>query len=258
MISAHQQQQQRKCAYCGGGSKLTKEHIWPASIIRKVGDRASYNPKAGKFLWTEMVIGDVCGTCNNGPLSQLDAYGAELYDKYFCNYHLTDKPLNFEYDYNRLARWLLKLSYNAARVNESDHASLARYSKCILDENENIPEDFSISVDLVLPEINLLNNQQVLPASNRICKVKFTEQIDSWCTVRMVAINSFYFWILIQEVPDDQVNIEDARAVLSHIPGTALDVNKKSVNLKSSGWGVLASHAGLVEIVRDTKLPDRK
>lgn len=60
----------RCCAYCGLPRRLTREHIWPASIIRRLSDRPSYNPKAGRLLWTEMVIADVCEPCNGGLLDR--------------------------------------------------------------------------------------------------------------------------------------------------------------------------------------------
>lgn len=259
-MSKNPQQQisKRVCAYCDEPRKLTKEHIWPASIIRRVANRASYNPKAGKLLWTEMVISDVCESCNNGPLSKLDAYGASLYDKYFYHYSLDANPLAFEYDYQQLAKWLLKLSFNAARVNQSDHVRLAKYRPSLLDENCDLPEDFTIAVDLVMPETVDFKSESVLPASNRICRIDFSEPIDDWCTVRLVAINSFYFWILVQDVPDTQVNMDHAKAVLSKIRGTRLDENSTSAILQSSGASILALHLHWAEALRNTKFPERK
>lgn len=246
------------CSYCGEPRKLTKEHIWPASIIRKVADRASYNPKAGRLLWTEMVINDVCEPCNNGPLSILDTYGAKLFDKYFSNYYLGDEPLTFEYDYQRLAKWLLKLSFNAARANQSDHVRLAQYCHSLLNANCDLPEDLSIAVDLLKPEAIDPEKEPVLPASNRICRISFSEPIDDWCTVRLVAINSFYFWILIQDVPDIQVNLDHAKAVLSKIRGTRLDEKNTSAVLGSSGSSILDVHSHWAEALRNTKFPERK
>ena len=100
--------EKRRCAYCDTPSALTKEHIWPGSIIRRVGERASYNPRAGRLLWTEMVISDVCGSCNNGPLAKLDEYGVELYERYFGHYYFGPEPIEFSYDFHRLAKWLLE------------------------------------------------------------------------------------------------------------------------------------------------------
>lgn len=205
-----------------------------------------------------MVISDVCGPCNNGPLSALDAYGVELYDKYFSNYYLGDEPLTFKYDYQRLAKWLLKLSFNAARANQSDHVRLAHYRHSILDADCDLPEDFSIAVDLLIPEVMAPDMEPVLPASNRICRITFSKAIDDWCTVRLVAINSFYFWILIQDVPDMQVNMDHAKAVLAKISGTRLDEKSTSALLSSSGASILDVHSRWAEALRNTKFPERK
>jgi hypothetical protein len=61
-------------------------------------------------------------------LSQLDGYICALFDRYFiylCQRHAT---VRFEYDYHRLKRWLLKMSFNSARVHESRISSSTRIS----------------------------------------------------------------------------------------------------------------------------------
>jgi hypothetical protein len=242
------------CAYCGQYKKLTKEHIWPKSIIRRVGERLSYNPKAGKFLRMEMVISDVCGTCNNGALSDLDAYGASLYDRYFAHYYKGGEPIEFSVDFQKLAKWLLKLSYNAARVNESDHKRLSLYAPFLLNADMELPDNFSIAVDLVLPELVESHQEPFLPESNRICRINFTQPIDDWCTVRLVAINSFYFWILIQDLPDDQVNWTHAHAVVSALRGTALHREVESVLLTSSGAKISELHTDWARVMNSKKV----
>lgn len=248
----------RRCAYCDMSSSLTREHIWPGSIIRRVGERASYNPRAGRLLWTEMVISDVCGSCNNGPLSKLDVYGVELYERYFGNYYFGTQSIDFVYDYQRLAKWLLKLSFNAARANRSDSARLARYAPFLIDPNSVLPNDFSIAVDLVLPAQATKHKEAILPASNRICRIDFTKPVDDWCTVRMVAINSYYFWILIQDVPDKSVKPEHAKAVISKIPGVRLDSECGRVALKDCGTSLLKVHQQFAETLKDKEFPKRR
>lgn len=248
----------RTCAYCGMQRRLTKEHIWPKSIIRRVGKRASYNPKAGKFFWTDMVITDVCEQCNNGPLSTLDAYGAELYDHYFGSYYLGSKPVEFACDFQRFAKWLLKLSFNAARANGSDYPRLSKYAPYLIDPVARLPDDFTIAADLVLPGAIDPKSEPLLPGSNRICRIDFTKPIDDWCTVRLVAINSYYFWILIQDVPDSQVNLSHAKAVLARIPGTAIARSGVPVSLKSSGADVFNMHKDWKNAVRNVDPPAAK
>lgn len=242
----------RTCAYCREKRRLTKEHIWPKSIIKRVSERPSYNPKAGKLLWTEMVIADVCETCNSGPLSALDSYGAELYDRYFAHYYFGPEPINFECDYQRLAKWLLKLSFNAARMNRSDHLRLSKYAQYLIDDRD-LPNDFTIAADLVLPGSLGRQTEPLLPASNRICRIDFVTSIDDWCTVRLVAINSYYFWILIQDIPDSEVKIEHAKAVISEIRGTALLRDQGSASLRSHGANIFDIHKDLFKSLQNTE-----
>jgi hypothetical protein len=64
-------------------------------------------------------------------LSQLDAYICELFDRYFIYIYQRHATVRFEYDYHRLKRWLLKMSFNSARVHGSMdlfvYADLLRY-----------------------------------------------------------------------------------------------------------------------------------
>lgn len=113
-------------------------------------------------------------------------------------------------------------------------------------------------MDLLVPEVLSPEKEPVLPASNRICRIAFSEPIDDWCTVRLVAINSFYFWILIQDVPDSQVNLDHADAVLSKIRGTRLDEKSTSAVLGSSGASILDVHSHWADALRNTKFPERK
>lgn len=233
----------RQCAYCGGSEQLTKEHLWPTSITKRVHDRLRYTNREPKFFWGDPTIRDVCAACNNGPLSVLDQYGVELYDKYFTEY-ITDKSavVHFEYDYQRLAKWLLKLSYNSARAASADQgtqSALAQYSDAILVPGKVLPDNFSIAVDVVLPSTNELLT--IPPASNRLCDVRF-DPPSTWCVVRLVAINSWYFWIVIQTIPDAEVDMDNARRVLSKIRGTRIDPDGNCMSVRPFGSTTVDMH----------------
>lgn len=243
------------CAYCDRDVAATKEHIWPASIIRHVNERIRYSERAKKTFWADMVIKDVCAQCNNGPLSALDAYGAIMYDKYFSNFHTSMDPLDFIYDFDRLSRWLLKLSYNSARGTGRDAVRLANYKNVLIDPNIELPDDFSIAVDLVLPGAFPGAAEATLPASNRLARVKFTGGFDDWCTVRLVAINSYYFYVLIQDVPDGDVNMEHVREVIEAIPGRALKRDASEVRLVPSGTTTWDVHEDWAHTLKGVGLP---
>jgi len=67
----------------------------------------------------ELTIADVCSACNSGFLSRLDAYGAMLWDKFFDLTPWPGKAIRFEYEFDLLVRWLLKLAYNVGRLRTS-------------------------------------------------------------------------------------------------------------------------------------------
>lgn len=70
-----------------------------------------------------ITIGDVCRTCNNGFLSELDDYGAALYKQFFAVPPRPGQRIQFVFDYDKLLRWLLKLAYNTGR-SRGWHSSL--------------------------------------------------------------------------------------------------------------------------------------
>lgn len=113
----------QSCAYCGDSGRITKEHLWPASLHRRL-QAANGNP--GNLFWLrrtnaefagEPTVKDVCDRCNNGALSRLDAYICEMFDRYFARILERGETVNFGYDHHRLKRWLLKMCYNSARIH---------------------------------------------------------------------------------------------------------------------------------------------
>lgn len=70
-----------------------------------------------KILESEPTLKDVCADCNNGILSLLDAYACSLFERQFSKILERYETVNFDIDYHLLKRWLLKMSYNSARIN---------------------------------------------------------------------------------------------------------------------------------------------
>jgi hypothetical protein len=188
----------------------------------------------------------------------LDSYGASLFDRYFCDYVMTiSDAVRFEYDYALLARWLLKLSYNSARSVGSDVERLSRYALTIKDPTATLPDDFSMKADLVLPSKEPQSNREIIPASNRLCKISFSSGIDDWCTVRLVAINSYYFWILMQDKSDHSVNRDHAMAIVSKIPGVPVRRSYTIAQLRPSGATTFDMHSTWAAALRAQAIPDK-
>jgi hypothetical protein len=116
----------RLCAYCGSQRQLTREHVFPKFIYsreKRQGEELAVTHviQSGeeKVVQTELTIADVCCACNSGFLSQLDTYGAELWDKFFDLIPQPGEAVRFKYDFDLLARWLLKMAYNVGRLCKS-------------------------------------------------------------------------------------------------------------------------------------------
>lgn len=79
----------KKCAYCGEllGTPFrskTDEHIIPDSLLKLYPEQdISINNKSSFVDNRGMTISDVCSSCNNGILSELDSYGKQLIESNF-------------------------------------------------------------------------------------------------------------------------------------------------------------------------------
>lgn len=149
----------RACAYCGQQRPLTREHLWPLKLhdrLRKA------NQQDGDLFWlrridkdipNQPVIRDVCSVCNNEALSALDAYICRLFDDAFVNLRKRYERVTFAYDYHLLKRWLLKLSYNSARVHGADDLfALRGVVPYIMDQDPRSGRSVDLFVHLVHPE----------------------------------------------------------------------------------------------------------
>lgn len=128
----------KKCAYCGKDGKMTKEHVFPNFINDLIKTKMlSFINGVDKAFIDDPEIKDVCSNCNNIILSNLDSYAKNLSEKYFIQ-HINTK-LIFEYSFNSLLRWILKVIYNGCRAFKSSYSMLKPYVPFILDENKLYP-----------------------------------------------------------------------------------------------------------------------
>lgn len=190
------------------------------------------------FFFAEMVISDVCAECNNTKLSELDSYFCSLYDSYFKEYHEEKKPFTFSYDYDLLLRSLLKITYNSSRTITRENNFLEKFKNLILNGGEN-SESIIIKLDIITPTI--LAEGKFYPKSARCGKFDVGIKTDNF-HLRVISVNSFYFYILISN--DDYIpeNIfPELQSLIQRIPGTIIHPYKNSTFIenfsKDSAYG---------------------
>lgn len=77
------------CAYCGEMAPVSREHLWPRSLHRRLlaanaqTETTIWLRRADRELPSEPVIKDVCEPCNNVALGKLDNYVCDLFDAQF-------------------------------------------------------------------------------------------------------------------------------------------------------------------------------
>lgn len=198
------------CAYCEQPCIATREHIIPRWFIEARKELDTFSARAPvTHLKGDLVVRDVCETCNNGVLADLDAYGKELYERYFATPLYAGEAVEFKFDRERLLRWLLKISYNSARAQNADFGILREYRKTILGQAP-IPDHVSSWLHLVAPSY-LAPSQDPRPAKRkeegspfvhepdwfRICQFRLPMNPAANLVQRLIIINSFAFTFVI-------------------------------------------------------------
>lgn len=110
------------------GARTASKHVIPSFMYAFQKSLEStvfgWNEVAGRMVSGELKVKDVCAECNNGPLSNLDAFGSEFLTRsglMVPNYKRLNVDLWFDFDL--LSRWLLKISFNSSRT-DGVHAPL--------------------------------------------------------------------------------------------------------------------------------------
>ncbi len=104
-----------RCAYCGAEGKMSRQHVIPKGFINNMNFKALtvwLDKASSKVINSELMVKDVCAECNNGELSQLDAYALKLIISYNEKILYETRKVFFKYNYDLLTRWLLKVCYN--------------------------------------------------------------------------------------------------------------------------------------------------
>jgi hypothetical protein len=213
------------CAYCGGPPPLTREHIWPAGFLRRQDFGIKFSARAGKTFAGDLVIGDVCETCNNGPLSVLDSHACELYDRRFGKRIEAGSVVTFTYDYGLLMRWLLKISYNSARSTGRDAELLSSYRDTIRSPSPCTPVFATAFVatispsDMMDPDTGEI--RRIYPLAARCGPLLLPGlEIGDFGVLRCVMINAFQFTIVVTR--ETRVDPRRISRLRSRLPGQPL------------------------------------
>lgn len=197
------------CAYCENVGPLTKEHIWPSSIIKKYELKlASYNKKLDKLVYSDPVIKDVCATCNNIHLSKVDAYLSKLYDEHLYVSLDPGDNTSISFNYEMLLRSLLKISFNSSRASAKNEIIKAheKHSGFIL--NGGYISGVQLRL-LIVTSARIMVNGNLMddkfPVTQLRCAdIPYDGIFSHRFIVRLIAINSFWFYIIISKKPEKQ------------------------------------------------------
>ncbi|MCK3828252.1 hypothetical protein [Pseudomonas sp. W2Aug9] len=191
----------KSCSYCASAEKLTKEHIWPKSLIERNSDFLTYNKATNSFYKGEAVIKDVCARCNNGALSKLDEYLAKLYDSQLENIIPAGSGAGLAYDFNMLLRVLLKISFNSARSSGSDKVvkTHQKFINYILKGTHrgDIMLRLQIVTDSTEYSLDVESRRIVKPEVLRCADIGYDGVLANRFMIRLIAINSYWFYLII-------------------------------------------------------------
>ena len=243
----------RSCAYCDDPGRITKEHLWPASLHKRL---KAANGTNESLFWLrrtnsefagEPTVKDVCQDCNNGVLSSLDAYICELFDRYFVRILQRGEAVRLEYDHHRLKRWLLKMCFNSARIHQAKDAfAYTPLLPYIRGEDDALGRSVRLFVQLAYPgpipsdrlcDPALADAPQMWePADHRVGHLLFRMGGDQKL-MRVVHLRSYSFLLAFSDPACGRAAaIEFERVFLSTVPGVRpLPPSRSAVDLVCDG-----------------------
>lgn len=134
-------------------------------------------------------VRDVCNNCNSRRLSQIDQYASTLYDRFFRRATSSVCSESFRVSRDQLLRWLLKVSYNAARSDASGETHVA-FAPYILGDRSDPP----FATDLLLGLV--ASSSKTISVFLRSGDLQLPHIESLLALRRFVAINHFVFGIL--------------------------------------------------------------
>lgn len=198
----------KKCAFCGEKKRLTGEHVIPNGLIKLYPRETITFSNNTKFKDNKgLRVKDVCAQCNNKILSELDNYGVELIRENFIREFKADDILKFEYDYEKLSKWLMKIAYNMDRSEKINSLILQKATDYILSKENAKKPKYSLYSGLYV-DMTLLGerveNQFYLPLQvvrdpklllkGVFYEYKFKSKIKDFATITLEAVETHYFF----------------------------------------------------------------
>jgi hypothetical protein len=238
------------CAFCGSDKEsLTREHLFPkgidALIIRPSEDHHFFSERIpAKFVDGELTVKDVCGSCNNRALSELDAY-MTLWVREHARYFSRGESIVVKYEYDKLLRWLLKFAFNHSRVNPdfSGDVGLLKRSRGYILGQAKKPKRVHLWAGLVysyVPTADELrmfgNDAPIHPDAIRSSIVRTNFKSQYQFSVRRVSLGAFAFLFLIFEPSAPALEVSTLAGLLeTHMKGIRLlSVSGTHVKLTAS------------------------
>jgi len=245
----------KTCAFCGQEKLLTKEHVWPSCFLKRIDKgHAHYSPKSGKVHGADYIVSDVCQECNNEHLAVLDDYFCTLYDNVLSSPLGPNTSVVLHYDYNLLCRVLLKIAYNTARCAGSDIKPFVRLLPYIV-HGGFCPLGVALIAEIVSPSYiedstgPIVVVKEIRPTMYRSILGALMTPHGGAVLVRIIAVNSFFFHLLLSHNEEDLNSFDMAKSeFLTKVLGTvALDPNSTEVSLSSSPQDSLSSMLPLLK-----------
>jgi len=215
-----------------------------------VTTRSSITRNLTRFCHRQHVIKDVCSKCNNEPLSELDSYAKSLHQRYFNKDYQSIKNGIFEYDFEKLSKWLLKVSYNSARAAGSPDAGLlSLYAPYIIAPGcSPVFSVFTVSLMGKLIKIDPKSGS-IQTSELRWCRsgpIALSASEAEIMAVRVVIINTWFFRLIVMR--SGVLRDGDEGAVIPQIQGAIIRPDSTPLKVPTIP---LSSSEGFLKHYRD-------
>jgi hypothetical protein len=165
-----------------------------------------------------------------------------LDDQFFATFVKTPVSVTFRYSYDRLLRWLLKLSYNNARASNGsvrEHQPLCRYILG-LDDSPAYPIDLFLGiiapVETTAAEQSRGLEKIAFPPALRFGWTKLPSTASAALEVQSVmSVGSYLFVILVwKPQAEEMIRVATIRAVTERVRFELLKHDSNSVVIRSA------------------------